>query len=164
MLCRIAVHCFNVHFPGTSIPLPARHCGLSITDDSGDYRLDGSGGLVNQIRRKPGHHPNAGPFNTFPDSTCKCLNNYIGIFNPLNIERAHTCGNSNWTLNAMMTTCSMKPKWGFWGEPFGFSCAPCKKWGPYYHADPDAVACNNQTRDCLERWTIPTMTPATASM
>jgi RHS repeat-associated protein len=167
LVCRIAYHCYNVRIPGTPIPLPARHCGLSITDDSGDYRLDGSGGPTNQIRRLPGHHPNHGPFTDFPDSKCKCLNDYIDVFNPLNIPRTHECGNSNWTLNALLTTCSLKANWGFWGEPYGYSCFPCKKWEyEYAPADPDAVVCGELTRYkvCKERWKIPPMTsPAQSS-
>ncbi len=61
---------------------------------------------------------------------------------------------SNWMLSCMIKKCRVKPLWSVWGKPYGYDCAPCKKWA-LVHDDPEAVVCNEKTKRCVERWQCP---------
>jgi hypothetical protein len=155
------------------------HCGLTITDDSGTYQIDGSGGSINTIIIRPGpgwtkpddmpplKPGETGPFRPWgdggtvfgppvqhPDKDCQCLRNYFQTFNPLQIPRSHTCSNSNWTLYCMLNHCGLADS-ATWtkGPPIGFGPKGCcKHWtSNTQYCVEGAVTCQK----CDQWWQCP---------
>ncbi|WP_372724264.1 RHS repeat domain-containing protein, partial [Novipirellula sp.] len=148
--CEIGIHCWTVSRFG--IPL-GTHCGLSLCDDEGCITLDGSGGDQNNIEVDTGTHPDAGPMNSFPDSKCDCLRNYVSTFNAPDIPRSHLQGNSNWTLSCMLGKCGLAPSWGS-GPPTAYGEPPCKRTEPRTGYS-GSGNCPYHYNVCVEYWECP---------
>jgi len=114
--CQIAVHCSSVVRFGITL---GTHCGLNISDDQGNTSLDGVGGDVNQIVLNQ-NFGKVGPYVNYPDSTCKCLRDYVSQFNAAKARRTQTQGNSNWALYCMVHHCWFSIDWGRSSPPIGY--------------------------------------------
>jgi RHS repeat-associated protein len=131
--CLIGVHCYkaSTEIPGSASGV-LRHCGFTVTDDSGTYWIDGQwkNGLTIRDNRhpRPEVDPVEHPQVPFPDWFCKCLKQYVTVFNAKRIAYDATCKDSNWALKCMAEHCYLKIDWPDSGPPIGWRCKECIKW------------------------------------
>jgi hypothetical protein len=129
--CDIALTCHNVYRPilwwNQYLGV---HCGLEVNDGSDHFLYDGSGGPVNEILVETGAtNQRKGPFISHPASACKCLRDYVKIFNATRIPYGNDRGNSNWVLSCIVAKCGIKINWGSRSKPIGYGLPPCKTRG-----------------------------------
>jgi hypothetical protein len=154
--CEVAVHWRQAR--AGSFPV-GTHAGLTIIDNTGTYRIDGSAGNICSVDIVPGTDPNnnLGPFKSYPDSVCKCLRiDYPALFNPLRIPRTNLEGNSNWTLYCTVTHCGISINWGNISTPIGYRPeGACKKEMLYIVPVADITYGCSHFWVCVEHYTCP---------
>lgn len=138
LLCQIAVHCYQATSGSRESPFGGTHCGLTVTDDTHTFWVDGQwrNGLTIRYDRTP--QPGftgfvQGPQTDFDDSVCDCLRTYKDKFNGAGLSYHAGCGNSNWALRCMTEACSIVIPWAVGQAPIGFNCSECVKWRGEMH-------------------------------
>jgi RHS repeat-associated protein len=144
--CTFTIHCWHP----APWPTFGRHCGLTICCGRKCERFDGSGGGINRILISSDIVPDdkrgfqQGDPKALEKWRYDCLKEYRNEFNRHQIPRGDLGGNSNWTLNCMMTKCGLEWKWGWSGPPIGFNTPPVKRCpGRYcceYYGCPDEMS------------------------
>jgi hypothetical protein len=119
LLCEIDVHCYPA-ISEVSGGFVGTHCGLTITDATHTYWIDGqwqSDGLRIRGNRTPrtNYTVRQSEKANFADSVCKCVNDYIKTFNAAKIPYEAVNRNSNWALKCLSAHCGIQIAWN--GNP-----------------------------------------------
>jgi hypothetical protein len=129
--CQIGIHCYSASSASSGSGGLGRHCGLTVTDDTHTFWIDGQ--WINGLRihydrhPRPEYDPNEYEHTAFSDSVCACLKNYAPIFNNAGVSYWFTCNNSNWALKCMTERCGIIVEWPG-GPPTGWECDVCVEW------------------------------------
>jgi RHS repeat-associated protein len=132
LICQIGIHCYAASSDSSGSGGVGRHCGLTVTDDTHTFWIDGEWKNGLRIRcdkhPRPEDNPTEYPQSPFPNSVCACLQNYCATFNNARVPYWATCGNSNWALRCITKHCAINVTWGSSGAPLGWNCEECSRY------------------------------------